>query len=60
MGVSVSLKPVTLDDLELLLAWRSNPRIYEHFRGQDGSLKWEAHVAWFANRDADRRRGRTW
>lgn len=55
MEPSVSLDPVGLDDLELLLAWRSNPRIYEHFRRQDGPLEWGAHVEWFANRDPDRR-----
>jgi len=43
-------RPLGVEDLELLLAWRSNPRIYRHFRDQDGPLKWSEHVEWFANR----------
>ena len=51
----VTLRPVRVQDLELLLAWRSNPVIYRHFREQDGPLTWESHVTWFASRPDDRR-----
>jgi RimJ/RimL family protein N-acetyltransferase len=41
-------------DLELVLAWRNNPVVYEHFVDQDGPIRWEDHVRWFENRDPDR------
>jgi RimJ/RimL family protein N-acetyltransferase len=44
------VRPLDRDDLELVLAWRSNPEIYEHFRRQDGPLEWEEHVSWFESR----------
>lgn len=53
--VDVSLRPVEVSDLEILLAWRSNPRIYRHFREQDGPLSWEEHLDWFASRPSGRR-----
>ena len=46
----IRVRPVERDDLELLLAWRSNPKIYRHFRVQDGPLDWEEHVAWYESR----------
>lgn len=42
------------DDLELVLAWRSNPEVYEHFRKQDGPLEWNEHLSWYGSRDTDR------
>jgi len=42
------------ENLELVLAWRSNPNIYRHFRGQDAPLDWESHLSWYESRDADR------
>jgi len=51
---SIELRQVTCDDLELLLAWRSNPRIYEYFFDQDEPLKWEDHVRWFGSRHHNR------
>jgi len=50
----VILRPVTYDDLELLLAWRSHPKLYRWFGAQDGPLEWESHVEWFTNRPPDR------
>jgi hypothetical protein len=35
---TLSFRPIREDELELLLAWQSNPLIYEHFREQDGPL----------------------
>lgn len=51
-GVRVS--PMTEGDLELVLAWRSNPLVYRHFRRQDGPLSWDDHVAWFESRAPER------
>jgi RimJ/RimL family protein N-acetyltransferase len=36
-----------------VLAWRSNPDIYRHFRRQDSPLDWENHLSWYESRDAD-------
>lgn len=50
----LSVSPLTEDDLELVMAWRSNPKIYAHFREQNEPLDWEGHVSWFNSRDSDR------
>jgi len=42
------------DDLELVLAWRSNPKIYRHARSQDSPLEWESHLSWYESREASR------
>jgi RimJ/RimL family protein N-acetyltransferase len=41
-------------DLELVLAWRSNPKIYRHFRRQNAPLNWESHLLWYESRKANR------
>jgi RimJ/RimL family protein N-acetyltransferase len=51
-NIAVSL--MTDDDLELVLAWRSNPEVYQHFREQNKPLSWEDHVEWFKSRNSDR------
>ncbi|WP_436344045.1 GNAT family N-acetyltransferase [Natronorubrum sp. FCH18a] len=51
---SIYVSPLEHDDLELILAWRSNPKVYRHFRLQDGPLDWDEHVAWFESRGPDR------
>lgn len=51
---SIHVAPLSRADLELVLAWRSNPEIYGHFRDQDGPLDWEEHVEWFESRGEDR------
>ncbi|WP_425494454.1 GNAT family N-acetyltransferase [Natronosalvus halobius] len=48
------ISSIDRNDLELLLAWRSFPEIYEHFRKQDGPLSWEEHLNWFQSRDENR------
>lgn len=53
--VEITLRQVTVQDLELILAWRSNPNIYENFREQDGPLDWEEHVTWYATRPPKRK-----
>lgn len=42
------------DDLELVLAWRSNPKIYRHFRRQESPLNWEEHLSWYESLDNNR------
>lgn len=52
--IGISVSPITEGDLELILAWRSNPEIYRYFRQQEGPLKWEDHEEWFNSRDSNR------
>lgn len=47
---SVQLRPVTDEDLELLMAWRSHPDVYRHFYRQDGPLVWETHYQFWKTR----------
>lgn len=54
VAAALSYRQTGAEDLELLLAWRSNPRVYEHFRNQDRPLSWEEHHSWFESRSADR------
>lgn len=54
MSNKIELRPARLEDLELMLAWRSDPEIYNHFREQESPLNWENHVNWFVNRSSDR------
>jgi len=51
---SVRVSPFKRDDLELVLAWRSNPEIYRYFRKQDDPLHWGEHVSWFNSRASER------
>jgi RimJ/RimL family protein N-acetyltransferase len=51
---SLRVSPLGRDDLELVLAWRSNPDVYRHFHQQDGPLDWESHVTWYETRGSDR------
>ncbi len=50
----IRLAPLGRDDLELALAWRSNPKVYEYFRLQNGPLDWDEHVTWFESRPPGR------
>jgi len=50
----IQMIPIEAEDLELVLAWRSNPKIYHHFRRQDSPLEWEDHLSWYESRAADR------
>lgn len=52
---ALSYRPVEPADLELLLGWRSNPLVYEHFRSQDEPLDWGSHLSWFGSRSEERR-----
>ena len=47
----VRVSPISRSDLELILAWRSHPDIYRHFRNQTEPLTWSDHLSWFNSRD---------
>jgi len=46
----VRLVDATEKDLPLMMAWRSNPLVYQGFYQQDSPLVWEGHVQWFRER----------
>lgn len=48
--MDVRLHEATVDDLELMMAWRSHPRVYAGFYEQDQPLTWEEHLSWWRNR----------
>ena len=48
------VRPMKERDLELVLAWRSNPEIYRHFKSQESPIKWKEHLQWYRNRSEDR------
>lgn len=47
------LREATNPDLELIMAWRSNPLVYEGFYQQVEPLKWEEHITWWESRNKD-------
>lgn len=49
-GPEVEFRPATEADLELLLAWRNHPRLYENFYQQEGLIPWDDHVEWWESR----------
>lgn len=53
-NLSIRITPLKYEDLELVLAWRSNPEIYQHFRQQESHLNWKEHVSWFESRSSER------
>jgi len=46
----VMLRQAEPRDLELMLAWRSDGKIYEHLKTQDEPLEWQEHVEWYGSR----------
>lgn len=50
----IRVHPISREDLELILAWRSHPEIYRHFRNQTEPLTWSEHLSWFESRDSTR------
>lgn len=46
----VSITTALKSDIELILAWRSNPAIYKYFRQQRKPLTWEEHIAFWKSR----------
>ena len=49
----VSLCEATQSDWELMLAWRSNPDLYQGFYTQDKPLTWDEHIKWIESRNKD-------
>ena len=54
-SATICLRPLRLEDLELVLAWRSDPDIFGSLLQQNSPLQWEEHLAWFAERPPLRR-----
>jgi RimJ/RimL family protein N-acetyltransferase len=48
------VRPMQRSDLELVLAWRSNPDIYRFFREQSSPLTWADHRDWFETKPDNR------
>lgn len=49
----INVRPLERNDLELVLAWRSHPKIYQYFRHQDEPLSWKEHISWFNSRPSN-------
>jgi len=47
------LREATDNDLTIMMAWRSNPLLYEHFYQQTEPLRWEEHLSWWKSRNKD-------
>jgi RimJ/RimL family protein N-acetyltransferase len=45
-----NIRRASFDDLELILSWQSNPRVYRDIPYQDDALKWEDYIKWFCTR----------
>jgi RimJ/RimL family protein N-acetyltransferase len=46
----MDLKELTENDLELILAWRNNPKIFQYFSQQNDLISWNDHFNWFKTR----------
>jgi len=46
----IQLRPATIHDLELLMAWRSHPEVYRHFSVQNRPLHWDEHYKFWTTR----------
>ena len=46
-AISVEFRVLEEEDLELVLCWRSQPRIYKWARRQRERLDWDEHQKWF-------------
>lgn len=45
--MQTEFRPVTGDDIELLLAWRAHPEVYEGLYEQDAPYEWERFRTWW-------------
>lgn len=52
---SLEVQPMNEDDLELVLGWRNNPKVYENLPNQNSVISWENHTEWYENRSSDRK-----
>jgi len=48
---NIRLRPAVEEDLEILLAWRSHPDVYQHFSKQTGPLTWDEHIQFWNSRE---------
>lgn len=51
--LNMYLKEASVSDYPLIMAWRSNPKIYQGFYSQKSPLVWEGHLKWFLSRNQD-------
>lgn len=49
----ILLRKATESDRTLVMAWRSNPLVYEGFFSQQEPLKWQEHINWWSSRNSD-------
>jgi RimJ/RimL family protein N-acetyltransferase len=49
--MQVEYRPATDDDLELMLAWRSHPELYNNFYEQNDPVEWKEHIKWWESRE---------
>jgi len=49
----IILREAQRDDYELMMAWRSNPLIYQGFYQQKEPLCWDEHINWLSSRNKD-------
>lgn len=49
----MKLRKARKHDLPLVMAWRSNPLIYQGFYTQHEPLRWEEHLNWWQSRNRD-------
>jgi hypothetical protein len=42
------------NDLELVLRWRNNPKIYKNLPSQSSVISWEENTEWYENRPSNR------
>lgn len=48
---NIELRQLKENDLELLMAWRSHPKLYRCFYEQEGPLTWKEHYNWWKSRE---------
>ena len=51
--MSIYLRELLEQDYELIMAWRSDPDIYQGFYTQNKPLTWEEHINWIKSRNKD-------
>ena len=53
MKHNLGFRPVNAGDYPLIMAWRSNPLVYQHYYQQDAPLVWGEHLEWWESRNED-------
>jgi RimJ/RimL family protein N-acetyltransferase len=52
--MKIDFRPVTRDDIELLIAWRANPDVYEGLYEQNNPYEWERFYHWWTDLEHSR------